>query len=389
MRRRAAWSQLLVVATLGMLAAAPVVRAATSGRTRPGAKPTLELTLGLMPFYDDNVLEYSDNQIVDFDSGLHPDRYSIRSRDDLVVQTELGLGYRVDYGGGRRRALRVRGIGRFNDKNATADDHALSAGWRESFRGGRSIALSYYTLPDYYLRQLFDEDALVPFPGLSKYRRASFALKIPSIEYAQRISRGARVALDYQYERRDYNDDFNERDSRTHQIESELSLDRLRRRGRIAVLGGFRASKATGTDGDSVGVTPDDVDVSYHGPIVGMSGRLGLGHGRTARFDADASYAISGRHYTSNRPADKYHYLRQDWVQQLEIGLGATVHRRLHARGFYRRKSANARLGTTAPPVSDSGSYRVNQVGLELDWVATLWRGSSTPAEVDSGGSEP
>ncbi|MEP7027138.1 MAG: hypothetical protein ABI960_00955 [Candidatus Eisenbacteria bacterium] len=389
MRLIPVWSQLAVIAFVGTLVTATPPRAATSPRARPAAGQSLELSVGLMPFYDDNVLEYSDNQIAEIESGLHPDRYSIRSRDDLVVQPELGLVYRVDQGGGRRRIVRLRGIGRFNDKNATADDHALSAGWRESFQGGRTFAASYYTLPDYYLRQLYDEDAVVPFPGLSKYRRAGFALKIPSVEYAQRLSHAVRAALDYQYERRNYNDDFNERDSGTHQVEAELALDRLRHRGRIAVLGGYRTSKARGSDGDSAGVTPDDVDVSYHGPIVGLSGRLGLGRGRHVRFDGDASYTLSGRHYTSDRPADKYHYLRQDWLHKFELGLGATIHRSLHARGFYRRKDANARLGTSAPPVSDSGSYRVNQVGLELDWVATLWHRASAPSQGDADSSEP
>jgi hypothetical protein len=33
-----------------------------------------------------------------------------------------------------------------------------------------------------------------------------------------------------------------------------------------------------------------------------------------------------------------------------------------------------AHLGTSAPPSSDSGSYRLNQVGLELGWSGDLWR---------------
>ena len=53
-------------------------------------------------------------------------------------------------------------------------------------------------------------------------------------------------------------------------------------------------------------------------------------------------------------------------------------------RVSYRFEDNIARLGTSAPPSSDSGSYRADQVGFEIVWSGDVWRGT-TESESEDG----
>ncbi|MEO7736398.1 MAG: hypothetical protein ABIY55_35900, partial [Kofleriaceae bacterium] len=197
------------------LVAAPAVQAARG--------QSVNLTTRVSSFYDDNFLQYSGDQLQDFQLALHPDRYSIKSSDDLILNPSLAMAWDLDSGRERRHSLRLKGEGNFHRKNRTADFHSLSIGWRESWSRDRRLNLSWYVLPRYYLRQLFDDDAVPVSAGLTKYRRADLRLHIASADWSQRIARNVLLDLGYQYENRDYNHDFDERDSGLHQGEVGVS----------------------------------------------------------------------------------------------------------------------------------------------------------------------
>src|SRR5207245_6099292 len=88
--------------------------------------------------------------------------------------------WELDSGHGRRHSLRAHGTATLHDKNGTADFRSTSATWRESFRGRRRLGVGFYAVPHYYLRQLLAEDVAPPYPGLSRERRAEFALDLVS-----------------------------------------------------------------------------------------------------------------------------------------------------------------------------------------------------------------
>jgi hypothetical protein len=343
---------------------------------------SLNLTLGLAGLYDDNVLEYSENQIGDFESGLHPLRYSIHSTGDGVLGPSVAVTWTLDQGRGRRHALRLRGSGDVHARNRTADAHDLSARWTESFHGERRFSAGYYRVADYYLRQLRDEDS--PALGDARYHRATLDLQIASATWSQRAGRGARVAVEYQFENRRYVPEFRERDSDTHQGELRVAWDRLPRRGNLELRGGYRASAARGTDGDEIAGVRDDDDVSYHEIQGGIEWRMELGHRGDWRWGPDLSYDLGARTYESTLAADRYHFGRDDLKHTAEAGLRVGVRPHWAMRGFYRYVNNIAHLGTSAPPTSDSGSYRVNQVGLAIEWSGDLWNASRAQAEVDT-----
>jgi len=332
------------------------------------AKTSLTMTLGLGSTYDNNFLEYSDPALRDFESGAHPDRYSIETRDDLVWGPSLGLGWERREAHGRRHALRVHAEGDFHQRNGTADMHSAGISWRESFRSDRRLTVSWFTIPRFYFRQVLDEDATPAYSGLSRYRRAEFSLDIASLAWEQRLSRGPLIAAEYQFERRNYNDTFDERDSKLHQGDVAVRWDRLPHRTSIGAHGAYRASVARAEDGDETpGVAPDDADVSYHGMSLGTSGRWELARHRPWRVTADAAYELETRGYDSDRPADRFHFDRNDTRHTVEAGVRLS-RPRFAIGGFYRFENNHARLATTTLTATDAGSFRRDQVGVSIEF---------------------
>lgn len=344
----------------------------------------LNLGIGVSSLYDDNILQYSDAQRSLFDSGTKPDRFSIESSDDLVWDPYLSLGWSNQMGHGRSRSLRLRGSGEFHQKNGTADFRSFSAAWRESFSRDSRLTVYAYRLPHFYLRQLFDEDTVPPFPGLSRYRRAEFGLSIGSASWRQRISGKTRAEISYRYEHRGYNRDFVERSSNTHQGELGIEWFRLPNRGAVDLYGGYRKSKAKGDDGDEpAGATPDDPDVSYHGIVAGFRGGMEFARGAGWRLGADLGYELGTRAYESGLPTDKYHFKRNDTSHMIDATLRLSFRPHWSVRGLYHFDHNTANLGTTAPPSADTGSFTENQVGLAVDWSGALWRQSREAVDTE------
>ena len=362
------------MAALALTASAHPAAAATPATQR------ITLAASLTTVYDSNILEHSKDQITLFEGGTRPDRYSLESTDDLVWNPSLALGWETAGERGRRHALRLRAEGDFHQKNGTADFRAASIGWRESWSRDRRLSVGWYTLPEFYLRQLYDEDYVPPFPGLSRYRRASFSLDIGSVGWSQRIGRSKSLDLGGQFERRRYNSDFRERDSDTWQGEAAWGWTRLPHRGQVELRVLYRLSDARAMDGDEVaGLSPDDADLSYHGAGGGVHGEMELTRRTGWRVIADADYRLAARNFDSNRPADRYHFGRRDRLHTAEMGATLRWKRNWRARAFWRFDRNFAKLGAAAPATADAGEYAHPQVGLRLSWSGTLWRTRSAP----------
>src|SRR5206468_3096239 len=153
------------------------------------------------------------------------------------------------------------------------------------------------------------------------------------------------------------------------------------RRPGLGRYGGYRVSDARASDGDEVGGLADDDDVSYHGIEAGAGGRMEFMREGAWRLGADLAYELATRVYDSNLPTDRYHFGRNDLLNAVELGIRVGNRPHWSLRGFYRLEDNRAHLGTSAPPTSDSGSYRVNQAGLSIEWNADVWHRAASEGE--------
>ena len=344
---------------------------------------SVSLSAGLSSVYDDNFLQFSDNQLADFASGLHPLRYSVESTDDGLFAPDAAITWQLDEGSGRRHALRLRAAGDYRAHNPTADHFAAGARWTESFARGRRFTAGWYFVNNFYLRQLRDEDLPVAL-GDYRYQRAQFDLNIYSAAWRQRLGRSMHADVAYQFEDRHYVPAFQERNAGTHQPEVRVDWDHLPRQGGIEVHGGYRLSHAQATDGDEIGGVHDDDDLSYHGYESGIAGHMEFHRQRRWGFGGDLATELETRNYDSDRTADRYHYGRHDIMYAVEAGLRLAYRPHWGFRAFYRFESNAASLSAFAPPASESGSYRQNVVGLEIDWSGMVWH-QSPPTDEEGG----
>jgi hypothetical protein len=366
-------SLVCVLAALAFLASA-----GSQARADAARDARILLGLGLSTYYDDNLLQYSSDQVALLDSGTRPERFSVESADAPVVSPSISLS-RIDrLGPGRARTLRLRGQGEFHGTDGTADFRSIGALWQEPVSRGSRISFSGYYTPSYYLRQLRDDD-IVFGPGVNTYRRAEFSLAIGAVRWRQKLGARSAVEAGYQYEHRGYNADFAERTSNTHQGEISLSRGRLGGRGSLSLHGGYRVSDARGVDGDEVaGTPPDDADVGYHGILAGADGVIDLEPHRRHGFTASLAYELSTRDYTSQVASDTYHLGRNDVAHAFQAGLRWSAPGGLAVRGFYRFEKNTADLGASAPATTDVGSYTENQIGMAVEWSKVIWRRSGT-----------
>ncbi len=341
----------------------------------------LRMNVGLTSYYTDNLLEYSDEQIRQFDAGTAPTHYAIRSIGDDVWRPSLSFTWKTDRPRGRGREIRLRGSGEFHGSDKTADFRSASLAWRESFGAGRQLSLSGSYIPAYYLRQLLDED--VPSGGVTRYRRAEFSLFVGSVGWRQRLARRMRGELGYQFEHRGYNDAFPERTSNTHQ--GEAGVEWTRRGGsRLEVHGGYRKSVAKADDSDAI--PNDDADVGYHGLLAGIGGRVTILDQPRFRAGLYGAFEIATRTYDSDLPGDVSHYGRDDTRQSYEVGLRGEPSARFTARGFFRHEKNRADFPAGGGAALNPADYDENQAGVAFDWSAVLWRsgaGTGEPTEED------
>ena len=335
---------------------------------------SLNLAVGLSTWYDGNLLQYSENQIGQLESGLFPDRFSIEFKDNATFNPSLALTWELDRGGGRRQSLRLKGDGEFNGRNSTADHRSASLTWRETFHGGSRFTARGYYLPSYYLRQLKDVTS-----GL--YERGQFSLMIGGADWSQAFKHGVQAGLGYQLEDRGYSPFFPERTSTTHQGVLSLGFRELPDHGVLNVAAGYRKSRANGADdpGGSASTVPD---VSYHGWFADLSGRGEFGRKGNLRITGDFDYKMESRAYESDRPADRSHEGRSDFANILEVGLRAQFRPHWTLRGFDRYDTNHATYGGPAPLTSDPSSYHQNLAGIEIGWSGDLWtqaRGGQKP----------
>ena len=332
----------------------------------------LSLAATLSSVRNDNFLEYSDNQLAIFTAGTHPLRYAVQTTNDGIFSPGISLTWELHQGAGRWHALRAHWDGDFHASNPGADRRSYGGRWTERFAGGRRLELGYGRMDHYYVRQLRDVD-LAAALGDARWQRAEFDQGAVFAKWREPLGRKAHLGFAYRYEKRDYVPAFVERTSKANQGDLSLGWTDLPHHGEIELSGGYRKSKAQGTDGDAI--VGDDDDVSYHGLLAGMTGRMELSRSGSVRWRGDLGLDLATRAYDSTRPpaVDPFHVGRNDTLTGFEAGLLAAW-RRWDARAWFRVETNTAKLGTGAAPTSDSGSYHETQFGLDLSWSGAIWR---------------
>jgi hypothetical protein len=257
--------------------------------------------------YDDNVFRYSAEDLDAFRMSEEPERFPIRSADDLDVAVSGGL--KLRYSRGRRWGnLRLR-----------VKLHGFASNWQRSYgwarleayqsvwRGGR-VAAGLLWMPSHLIRYYRSHTA--PEQGFQGCR---FTEYLATVSLRQRFGR-VYIEPRYRYEVDDYLPAFDYYDTRAHRIGAEAGLE---------VVSGLE-----------VAVDYEFKSASADGPVPDISYRQHEGHVEVTtrprpfpRLEVTAGFGVELRGYTTANSAelDPVHAEREDIIESFSLELAYRV----------------------------------------------------------------
>lgn len=314
-------------------------------KPKPAAEKMFYLDLGLNLAYDDNVINYSDSDLELFSSDSQAGKFAIESKDDWIITPKIHPRLETKFIGGRKATLE----GGF-DFNAFMQNDVKNYS-RLSLRGRQYISkkfygqVSYYYIPDYYYRNYTTISG-----DTSSYAEAKFSKHSLGIEIGSEIIRDLTGSVQYIYQHKSFNDEFNFRNSNLHGVDIE-AIYRLKLPFRVWAIYGFETSKAKGAD-----MAESYIDASYDAWDITFGGRYFSSILPKYKPEIYASFQNRIIKYQTDRLNDVFRLGREDHNILLKFGTGWRMPYsiRMEAEYAYARKDASlpdiypdSRIGVT------------------------------------------
>lgn len=317
-----------------------------------------KLTLGTT--YDDNILDYSarDEQLLT--SGIQPDRFSVRTIDDVIYGASLQLNFNPALWKNHRTRLRVASSGDLYTRDGIKNQGEAGAGARQSlFRHAvAEVGIAY--LPYYYVRNLY----LRGHPPGKLYFKARYRRWTYSGAFTYDFSSRLDGQVRYSFETRDYNPEFNERDSKNHIVGGEIDYWLFAKRLRTDFAYDLNLTHAEGRN------SPDSlvVDISNRAHRFTLDLFFRPTVWRKHPFQVTQRFAYELQEYTSQRPLDRFHFKRKDHEWWLRTGVSLALTRFLEAGVVYLYNTASTNSTDSAASVSlgNVGNYIRRSIDISL-----------------------
>ena len=116
------------------------------------------LSLSIKPFYDSNILKYSDKYIQRFKNGEDPGRFHINRIDDFTIGYSAGITFSDNFFGKMKTIL---GAGYDTDAytfNSVKTWGVFDVFFRQQIASSTSAQFSYSYIPEFYVRHFRDDD---------------------------------------------------------------------------------------------------------------------------------------------------------------------------------------------------------------------------------------
>ncbi len=116
------------------------------------------LSLSIKPYYDSNILKYSDKYIKRFENGEDPGRFHINRIDDLTMGYSAGITFSDNFIGKMKTIL---GAGYDTDAytyNSVKTWGTFNFFLRQQIASSTSAQFSYSYIPEFYVRHFRDDD---------------------------------------------------------------------------------------------------------------------------------------------------------------------------------------------------------------------------------------
>jgi hypothetical protein len=305
-----------------------------------------EFNFGLGAGYDDNVLNYSDADLDQFDSTTvdSSGQFGIESKDDFILSPHAGIVYKTK---AINHALHIGLDAGYNvfTKNEVKDYGNFGLWFREYLRKEAYLQFSATYTPDYYYRNLFLNSGEY---AKAQYDKIGLGAKVMST-----VAKGITGSLSYRYENRNFNDLFNERDLKSNNFNAELIYQPKRS---YKIWGGYEYTIARGSGRDN---SLDRRDVSYDSFLFWLGSRLYLNGLSNKKINVGATASYKNTLFQTDKltAEDRYRFGRKDNRWSVTISANHDLNKRASVGFLVNRVDNTADLpATDLKPYLDFGS---------------------------------
>ncbi len=333
----------------------------------PPAHKTWSLRLGIDERYDDNILQLSQRDL-DRLRNPHPsdaaaNRFSISTSDDFITIPRVGPGFQADWWRGRPTSFDLDVSAYQYLRNPIKNYQSYRLSIAQAVRGGKaldtSVAVTYGQRPSFYVRNLISDRHLEelgfipnPIPRLeATYRRDYLQLEVQQEIVKDILSFRAQSGREH----RNYNRNFDERDSQMPYREAGLSWTPYRD-GRLRLRAGFRREDlhAGGDLADTPSFLEDDVSSRRDIWEADLRLRWGAkGRKKTVIFDYEGEH----RDYSTTNTFDAFHFGRQDTRLYVTLSFRADLE-----KGWFVAASAERDANRSKFPAAVSSAVQPDDI---------------------------
>jgi len=336
------------------------------------------LSLSINPYYDSNILKYSDKYIERFKNREDPGRFHINRIDDLTFGYSAGLTFSDEFFGKMKTTL---GAGYDSDAytyNSVKTWATYNVFLRQQITPTTSAQFSYSFIPEFYVRHFRDDD-WVYYYGYTEitYQPYNFS-KDEFGFWANQIMpwRTTRVRGYFSYTRYFLNSAYTEYDSDDYmygiRIFQTLSKDLQISLGYL-----YTTSDAKGYDEpDETKYFSDDSDASNyeHTYYAGFDYDLPRLFNRSNGIGVDFQYQRAFFTTEEFIEVDPLHVGRYDYNYRLFINYNLSIIQNLSATFFYNwyAREASSPSDYNKEYISDEKDYTQYRIGVSFNYLITF-----------------
>ncbi|MBK9097240.1 MAG: hypothetical protein IPM14_03790 [bacterium] len=333
------------------------------------------LSLSVRPYYDSNILKYSEKYIDRFKNREDEGRFHIETVDDLVWSYSIGVTFTDNIIGKLRTIL---GAGFDSDAytlNSIKTWETYNIFLRQYFSASTSFSASYSYIPGFYVRHFRDEDWVFYYGFVPETFRPYIFSKDDFSFWLQHIFdwKTTRARIYFAYDRYYLDESNTEYDSHDYIYGFRIYQSLF---NNVDLNFGYLYSTSDAKGYDEPGETKEDSDDSdatnfEHAYYAGIGYALPKIFSRNNDISVDVQYLRA--FYTTDHflELDPLHAGRYDYNYRVFVNYNIDVIENLTATAFYhwfKRESSSA-AEENKEYVSDEKDYTQYRVGINFNYV--------------------
>jgi hypothetical protein len=181
-------------------------------RKKTNFRQKIAFNIQLETRYDDNVINYSDDDLDLYAGGANESKFAIDSKDDWIFIPRFEARIKGDFIGGHTAWLETYFRYNYYARNEVRRFYKLGVNARHYLFPSGYVEARYSLIPDYYYRNQFYRDA----SGNGTYIEANFLEHYIKLEYGMNLVPSLKGDISYRFESKSFNEEFSERDLTIH-----------------------------------------------------------------------------------------------------------------------------------------------------------------------------